>query len=275
MFQPMPPELFASGIEHTMLMGFRPLLVSTTSHRHHLQSNTSTRQVLKAFILRKATFFADGSWLTLPFQHHKGAPLQSLLGVAAHIPGLLEKIDVVLPISSNAAAVGTAGAAKQLITEVLGSIAQLKNWHGAFLASTSEPLHCRQSVERDLGGTYESLWYPSLGIANVFVYFWAFQLLCLNEIQGLFDRFPALKHAVHDGAVYSPKALRDECLELSTCIYKSMEYILQEDFMLYGISSAGFPLSVACEALQAGADGRAIMATMDPSIITRARLRKV
>jgi len=201
--------------------------------------------------------------------------LQSLLGVAAHIPGLLEKIDVVLPTSPNAAAVGTAGTANQLISELMGSISQLKNWHSGFLANTLEPISCRQSVERDLGGTYESLWYPSLGIANVFVYFWAFQLLCLKEIQGLLNRFPGLKLVVHDDAAYSPEALREECLELGTCIYKSMEYLLQEDFMLYGISSAGFPLSMACEALQADADGRAIMATLDQSIVTRARLRNL
>jgi hypothetical protein len=32
MVQLMPPETFASGIEHIMLMGFRPLLVSIQSY---------------------------------------------------------------------------------------------------------------------------------------------------------------------------------------------------------------------------------------------------
>jgi hypothetical protein len=78
---------------------------------------------------------------------------------------------------------------------------------------------------------------------------------------------------MHDDAVYNTESVRKECLELSTRIYKSMEYMLQDEFMLYGISSAGFPLSVACESLQADADGRAILVTLDRSIITRARLR--
>jgi hypothetical protein len=162
--------------------------------------------------------------------------------------------------------------AHQLITELMGSMTRLKNWHTSFVASTSGPLQCRQSVERNVD-TFESLWYPSHGIANAFVYFWAFQLLCLNEVQSLLNRFPELKHVVHYDAVYNTESVREECLGLSTRIYKSMEYMLQEEFMLYGISSAGFPLSVACESLQADADGRAILATLDRTIITRARLR--
>jgi hypothetical protein len=155
------------------------------------------------------------------------------------------------------------------------SISRLKAWHSSFLANTPELLYCSRNIERDLGATFGSLWYPSLGIANVFVYFWAFQLLCLNEIQDLLDRFPHLKHAVHDGAAYSAEAFREECIELSTCIYKSMEYLLQPDFMLYGISSAGFPLSIACKTLQLDAKGRAILETLDRTIIIRARIRDV
>lgn len=228
-------------------------------------------QILRAFILRKPTFFADEPWLTLPFQHHQPALLQSLLGAAAHIPSVLEKIDVILPRSCDRAA----AAADQLITELLGSILHLKAWHNSFLASAPELLYCSQNIEHNLGGTFESLWYPSLGIANVFVYFWTFQLLCVNEIRDLLDRFPHLKHTVHDGAAYSTEAFREECLELSTCIYKSMEYLLRTDFMLYGISSARFPLSIAYKTLRSDAEGQAILESLDHSIITRSKIRGV
>ncbi|KAF2829585.1 hypothetical protein CC86DRAFT_437423 [Ophiobolus disseminans] len=245
MVQLMPPEIFASGTEHTMLIGFRPLLI------------------LKAFILRKATFFAEQAWRTLPFQYQQAAPLQSLLGVAVHIPGILERIDTALPACSD-----DAGTAEQFITELMGSMTQLKTWHASFLASTSESTYWRRSVEHDVCGTFESLWYPSLGIANVFVYFWVFQLLCLLEIQGLSNRLPELRPAA-----YGAEDLQDECLELSTCIYKSMEYLLQEEFMLYGIASAGFALSIACETLQSDSKGHAILERLDCSLITRARIR--
>jgi hypothetical protein len=228
-------------------------------------------QIARAFILRKPTFFADEPWLTLPFQYHPPAPLQSLLGAAAHIPSILEKVDVILPASCDRAA----ATADQLITELMGSISRLKAWDNSFLANVAEPLYCSRNIQQNLGGTFESLWYPSLGTANVFVYFWAFQVLCLTEIEDLLERFPHLKHAVHDGAAYSAEAFREERIELSTCIYKSMEYILQDDFMLYGVASADFPLSIACKTLQSDAKGRAILETLDHSIITRARIRDV
>jgi hypothetical protein len=183
----------------------------------------------------------------------------------------MEKIDVVLSASSETAA----GYAGLLIKELTGSITQLKAWHASFLEGHPQPLYRCQNVQRDLGGTFESLWYPSLGIANAFVYFWAFQLLCLAEIQSLLNRFPELKHAAHDDAAYSFEPSRDECLELSICIYKSMEYMLQGEFMLYGISSADFPLSIACQTFQSDAKGRAILETLDHSIITRAKIRDV
>jgi hypothetical protein len=221
-------------------------------------------------MLRKPTFFADELWLTQLFRCHQPAALQSLLGVAAHIPSILEKVDVILPRSCDRAA----ATADQLITELMGSISRLKAWHSSYLANSPEVLVCPRNLEHEHGTIFESLWFHSLGTANVFIYFWAFQIVCLTEILDLLDRFPHLKHAVHDGAAYSTEAFQEDCLEFSTCIYKSMEYLLRPEFMLYGILSTGFPLGVACKTLQSDPRGRAILETLDHSILTRARIRE-
>ncbi|KAF9691204.1 hypothetical protein EKO04_010772 [Ascochyta lentis] len=205
MIQLSSPEFFTSGIEHTLFIGFRPLLI------------------LKAIIFRKATFFANNNWIEKPFQHHRAAPLQDLLGIAARIPGVLEEIDSLTYNSFETAA----SAARERIEELMEIRCQLDTWHSDFLNSTPAPLYWR----------------------------------CLRHSKEI---------ALHDA-----KSLRDVCLELSIQIYQSMEYVLQEDFMLYGLSSAHFPLQTACEALESDAEGRAVLATLDPLIGARSRARNV
>jgi hypothetical protein len=224
-------------------------------------SKHSTHQILKAFILRKATFLADDFWVTMPFHHRQTAPLQSLLSVAASIPGILEKIDAI--------------AASHRLGELRQSIAQLEAWHTSFLESSSEPLYWRCTVEHDCGGRFPSLWYRGLSTANVFIYFWTFHLICLVNIGSLLDRFPISELPEENQAVHGAGTLRDQCLELSTRIYQSMEFILQPGFMLYGISSADFPLQTACGVLHADAGGRKILDTLDPSIVMRSKVRDV
>jgi hypothetical protein len=221
-------------------------------------------------MLRKATFLANDFWVTLPCQRHQAAPLQSLLSVAASIPAVLEKVDSVLCDAFNAAP----AAASQLIGELTESKAHLEAWHTSFADSSPGPLYWRRTIEHDIGGSFESIWYHDLSTANVFIYFWAFHLICLVNIKNLWDRFPTPKPSGQNDATHGAEARRDECSELSTRIYQSMEFVLQPEFMLYGISSAGFPLQIACETLKAGAKGREILDMLDPSIVVRSQVRR-
>ncbi|XPS80892.1 hypothetical protein M3J09_012837 [Ascochyta lentis] len=252
MIQLSSPEFFTSGIEHTLFIGFRPLLI------------------LKAIIFRKATFFANNNWIEKPFQHHRAAPLQDLLGIAARIPGVLEEIDSLTYNSFETAA----SAARERIEELMEIRCQLDTWHSDFLNSTPAPLYWRCTSKTTIPAAFESLCYRDLSTANVFTYLWSFQLLCLTHIHSLLSQFPGLRHS-KEIALHDAKSLRDVCLELSIQIYQSMEYVLQEDFMLYGLSSAHFPLQTACEALESDAEGRAVLATLDPLIGARSRARNV
>jgi hypothetical protein len=225
---------------------------------------------LKAFILRKATFFANDDWVKKPFQHHKAAPLQNLLGLAAHIPGILEKTDNFMHDSSDTAI----DAAQERVAELMGSKANLEAWHSSFLQSTSTPLYWHRTAENALEGDFELLWYRDLSTANIFTYLWSFQLICLTEIQSLLEQYPDLERLEHI-RTDETKGIRNVCIELSIRIYQSMEYVLQEDFMLYGVSSAGFPLHTACKALELDAKGRAVLGTLDPTIIVRSKAQDV
>ncbi|KAM0146069.1 hypothetical protein ACHAQE_010931 [Botrytis cinerea] len=250
MFQLSPPDLFASGIEHTLFIGFRPLLI------------------LRAFILRKAIFLEKNSWVQIPFRNHFASPLQSLLGVAACIPGILERVDM----SMNGPYTASVEIARDRITELIDSKAGLQAWHSSYLKSSSTPLYWRRRTEAEVEKNVDLWWFRDLSTANVFIYFWAFQIICLIDIHSLFEKYPEVEQLVHNPA-FDANGLRQICLELSVKIYQSMEYILQDDFMLYGVSSACFPLQIACGALDLDERGRAIFKSLDHTIISRSKIR--
>lgn len=206
----------------------------------------------------------------MPFQHHRAAPLQSLLGVAARIPGILEKVDVSIHSPYDT----TIAVAQKQITELMEITAHLEVWHCSYLKSTSMPLYWRRTVESDNESNFELLWFQDLSTANVFTYFWAFQLIGLTNIQSLLERYPQLQQSTYS-ATYDAKGVRQACLELSIQIYQSMEYVLQKDFMLYGVSSADFPLQTACRTLELDSEGRAILKTLDYTIIARCKIQDI
>ncbi|KAK6591631.1 hypothetical protein H4I95_12111 [Botrytis cinerea] len=174
MFQLSPPDLFASGIEHTLFIGFRPLLI------------------LRAFILRKATFLETNSWVQIPFRNHFASPLQSLLGVAACIPGILERVDM----SMNGPYTASVEIARDRITELIDSKAGLQAWHSSYLKSSSTPLYWRRRTEAEVEKNVDLWWFRDLSTANVFIYFWAFQIICLIDIHSLFEKYPEVEQSV-------------------------------------------------------------------------------
>ncbi|KAH8200994.1 hypothetical protein TruAng_004853 [Truncatella angustata] len=230
------PEFFSTNVHHTLFIGFRPLLI------------------LKAFILRKATFLVHEDWIEKPFQHHHAAPLQNLLSLAATIPGVLEKFDILKDEPPNTTMV----AAKEALAELVEIRSNLQTWSDSFSADSSVPLYWQRTPKNASECHKTLLWFQDLSGANVFIYLWSFQIICLSHIQSLLARCPELQKL----DVTTPEntaELRNFCIELSIKIYQSMEYVTQEGFMLYGLLSAGFPLYTARKAMELDERGRALL----------------
>jgi hypothetical protein len=202
----------------------------------------------------------------MPFKHHRPAPLQDLLGLAACIPRILEDIDGSVHDSSEPAV----EAARQRLAKLLDIRSRLENWYKFFSKSASMPLYWRRTPENATNGDLELLWYQDLNTANALTHFWSFQIICLTHFNSLSERFPHVLSSTHmpTGGL---RRLRDAWIESSVRIYQSMEYVMQEAFMLYGISSAHFPVRTARRTLEMDAKGRAILGTLDRTIAIRSR----
>jgi hypothetical protein len=227
------------------------------------QLTRSIYQVIKALIFRKATFLAEEQWTTEPFQSHEPSPLQNLFSLAAAIPDILEKIDALDHESTSAATTE----AKKRLAELTEMRASLEAWRFSFQAEPQMPLCWPRAAGDNNRQSNGSLWFPNLSVANALTHLWSFQILCLSHIRDMLRRFPELGEV--DSMLENPDRLRKACIELSVSIFQSMEYLMQDEFMLYGPFTAGFPVYTARRALEMHEQGRAVLQKLDKSVTDR------
>jgi hypothetical protein len=218
--------------------------------------------VIQAFISRKATFLANKNWIKGPFQLHQQSPLQNLLNLAALIPGILERIDALKDQPADKAS----EVAKASITQLVKTRMKLESWANSFKAESPAPLYWHQASDVGPDSQNGPLWFPSLSTANALTHLWSFQVICMSHIEDLMAKFPDINEF---GIIISVAELRRSCIELSTKILQSMEFVMHDGFMLYGRFSAWFPLHTAYHALNTDLDGRVVLRRVGKSALHR------
>lgn len=206
----------------------------------------------------------------MPFHRHPASPIQSLLSLAAKVPQILEKYDA-LP---DEPATTIIAVAEERLADFVQMRVKLAAWCSTFIAESSTPLYWTRTNADPEKCSHDLLWFQHLSVANVFTYLWSFQITCLSHIHRLLERFPCLE-GVCTGVLEDAAERRDVCINLSVKIFQSMEYLLQPEFMLYGLSSASFPLFTACQSLESDARGREILRGLDRSLIDRSVIERV
>jgi hypothetical protein len=202
---------------------------------------------------------AEEEWATGPFKHHQPSPLQDLFTIAASIPPVLEKIDVLKEEPTEAAANG----AKKYLTDLMKIKMRFESWASSFQTESPRPLYWQKSEVPANGGHDEFLSFPSLSIANAFTHLWSFQITCMLHIRDLLLRFPELSAFK---IILSVDEIRTSCHELSVKILQSMKFLMRQEFMLYGRFSAGFPLSTAYKSLAFDAEGRNVLREYEQTV---------
>ncbi|KAG8355310.1 hypothetical protein FVEN_g6722 [Fusarium venenatum] len=238
------PEVFSTGIHHKLFIGIRPLLV------------------IQALMLRKATFLADEDWIKAPFQLYEQSQLQNLLNLAAALPGILERIDALRDESAQTAS----KEAKGIITQLVKMKMKFELWAKSFEAESPMAHYWNQTNNNGLEDQNDTLCFSSLSTANALTCLWSVQIICMSHIQDLLARFPELAAF----AIIVPiTALRETCIELSARILRSMGFVMQDSFLLYGQFSATFPLHTAYHALSRDSKGRAVFDKLRKSLMPR------
>jgi hypothetical protein len=99
-----------------------------------------------------------------------------------------------------------------------------------------------------LTNEYETIQFPNITAANLFTHLWAFRLACIVYIKRLATLFPwLLLETSSDLDIEAIVAREGECILL---ILRSIEFLMREDFRLYGAASVILPLKAASDALR-------------------------
>ncbi|KAH7394696.1 hypothetical protein BKA66DRAFT_455546 [Pyrenochaeta sp. MPI-SDFR-AT-0127] len=222
-----PPELFSSGDFHAIFVGCRPVLL------------------FQALTARKSTFLGQEKWLITPFRHHPPSEIQTLIGDAANLPSIMEEVDVLQTLPQESA-VPRAYKMKIMLEEVLG---RLSKWNGRFGRDANGPPDPSQQMEvLDCPQHAEShFWFPSLLAANVHTHMWAFQIMCLTELEKLTPYSSDHDYACKAGE--AQKGIDARISVFAARICQCMKYLLQDEMKLFGPASALFPLKIAYDVL--------------------------
>ncbi|PVH73551.1 hypothetical protein DL98DRAFT_607025 [Cadophora sp. DSE1049] len=227
------PGVFESGDFHVIFVGCRPVLL------------------LQALTARRSTFLGRKEWLTVPFRKHPPSEMQTLLGDIAILPSILEQIDSLQDLAPQSS-LQSAQDLKLMLSEVL---VRLSKWDGHFevtqktMKSNNNNSHAEETVS--------DFWFLSLLAANVCIHVWAFQIICFTELAKLNKLSPSSDDISCSGpgaqAVWEEHKTRLSALATKIC--QSMEYMLQDEMLLYGPAAAMWPLAAAYSVLAADVEG--------------------
>lgn len=204
--------------------------------------------MFQAFFTRKSSFLAQKDWKIIPFRHRPPSDMQSLLSDVASLPSILEATDILRDNSSSIASTK----ALKLKTDVLCILNSLSRWKYRFETEATELpnfTHDKQSSGHP-DEIEHVLWFPSLLIANINIHVWAFELVCLLEMERLQSFLR--EHGYHtelEKNTSSENYIQTRTLELAIRICRSLKYLMQDEMRLHGPASAIFPLQIAYETL--------------------------
>ncbi|RSL72171.1 hypothetical protein CEP53_001202 [Fusarium sp. AF-6] len=218
------PCFYASGVSHHLFVGFRPVLV------------------IQAFFARRKHFLSDPAWTSIPFEFYIPSPLQSLFTEVLPLAAILGRIDDLRDAPNNQAIANV----QEIVEELLDMLQYLAHKGKALKEETTAhrwlPIF---PIQEDL-----PIQFPDIIAGNFFTHLWAFQMICAHNILSLISKYPCLSTATEMKGI-------DDLLhvkminQLALLSFRSIEFLLKEEFKLFGAASIILPLKTACDVFKA------------------------
>ena len=178
--------------------------------------------------------------------------MQKLLSEAVMLPSLLQQADSLFLLGQQIQApeIGR-------VIKLFGAFhSQLVNREVILAAEGQQPYGLRGMSPYEAGeigntrASSQRLCYSSVTMANIFTHLWAFQIVCLTEIQRIITAFPCvdLSRFIPPDLSFGDSTQSEEHIaSLAVQVSRSMDYLLQDEMELFGPASTFFPLRVAYE----------------------------
>jgi hypothetical protein len=161
---------------------------------------------------------------------------------ATAIPSLLVNIDQLKYDSPNS---NTPLFVFQALKDLLNA---LVNWNVSFQSLSNKPSF------RIIGKGPEKacVWFPHITAANAMTHYWAFWIMCVVYIRRLRKDYPELRDDdfLINGEIPESPIITEVAIQMSTWIFQSIEYLVQEEMKLFGAISATLPTRIAYQFLR-------------------------
>jgi hypothetical protein len=211
-------------------------------------------QVIQALQDRRPTFLAFPSWIEVLFSNTGPSIMQLLLNEVVKLPFLLYQTDILLKHSQQC----TPLTIDKTLSLFLDFLARLEGWaetvavdeHKSFWRRSDISPAAENAADGDLS---LPLYYSNVTMANVFTHLWAFQIVCIMEIERLALLIP---HSYLQQTTFAKdprlniEGFRARMIVLARQICRSMDYLLLDDMELFGPASTFYPLRVAYQILK-------------------------
>jgi hypothetical protein len=195
---------------------------------------------------RKRTFIASKEWIDIPFSTCRPSLMQQLINLAASLPSFLEQSDQLAEAPCEADSTQLSHLWKSFST--LSS--HLEAWEESLYGQSIWTQPLGSSSRPSLSSA--CLWFSDITMANFYTHLWAFQIICILELNHL----ASLAHELDLHGWELPKGSTSiQAVSRKICL--SMEYLLQDDMKLFGPASTILPLQTAYKVFNA--DKRAYM----------------
>lgn len=161
---------------------------------------------------------------------------------ATAIPSILVDIDQLNYGSPNSRS-------PRAVFEALKSLLEaLVSWNVSFQSLTNKPSF------RILGKGPERahVWFPDITAANSMTHYWTFWIMCIVYIRKLREDYPELRDEdlMINGESPESPIITEMAIQMSTWIFQSIEYLVQDEMRLFGAISATLPTRIAYQFLR-------------------------
>ncbi|KAH8194072.1 hypothetical protein TruAng_011764 [Truncatella angustata] len=160
--------------------------------------------------------------------------IQRSLTIAADIPPLLEKFDALDKMDAfnqELSAIALTTGFRKIIRGIYES----------FVLEATAPSYW-QVFPDDPDSPYR---FTNLSTANIWLNYWLFRAICFIHLHLLQTRY-----GVSDSADVNQESTLDQAVEHATSIYRSMDFVLQDDMKIQGPASRIFTARVAYDILK-------------------------
>jgi hypothetical protein len=169
--------------------------------------------------------------------------LQNMMTKATTLPSILRKIDYANTTSSSF----SVDTARDALSELVRILTLLSQWS----QSSDTVSHGYKWVPLSSYENAIGLWFPNITAANAYTHFWAFWVMCVENIRQLKSDFLDLETASLDvnGQSLENILMVGEIVEICGWLLQGVEFLIQDEFKLFGVASTVLPVKTAYETL--------------------------